>query len=204
MTYDMIAAGSATSVNLFGYVEPPGVSPGDTIYFGLGSLVEIDGASGTVPNPGIALGIPGAKGVASKNIYFGWSWGANAIWWSQDGGSTFAAMPGTTPFNPHRFKMSTDATLAGGGGNILYVIGFFTEFASKSKRVAICFNAAKRIWADGEYLDEPVAHDRTGHCGCVSRPDTAWPLRDRPGRRQHRFVQRLRQYDWRNLRRRAN
>ena len=117
----MIAAGSATSVNMFGYVEPPGVSPGDTIYFGLGSLVEIDGTSGTVPNPGIALGVPGAKGVASKTIYFGWSWGANAIWWSQDGGSTFAAMPGTTPYRPHRFKISNDASLAGGGGNVLYV-----------------------------------------------------------------------------------
>ena len=100
------------------------MSPGDTIYFGLGSLVEIDGSSGTVPNPGIALGVPGAKGVASKTIYFGWSWGANAIWWSQDGGSSFAAMPGTTPFRPHRFKMSNDAALAGGGGNILYVTDF--------------------------------------------------------------------------------
>ena len=119
--FDIISAGSATSVNLFGYIEPPGVSPGDTIYFGLGSLVEIDGASGTVPNPGIALGVPGAKGVASKTIYFGWSWGANAIWWSQDGGSTFAAMPGTTPYRPHRFKISNDASLAGGGGNVLYV-----------------------------------------------------------------------------------
>ena len=33
-------------------------------------------------------------------------------------------MPGTTPFRPHRFKMSNDAALAGGGGNILYVTDF--------------------------------------------------------------------------------
>ncbi len=99
------------------------VMAGDRIYFGPGACVAIDGNSGTVPNPGIALGVPGATGVASKNIYFGWCHHqlVNSMWWSNDGGNKFNAMSGAHPYQIGHMRMSNDGTLAGGGGNILYV-----------------------------------------------------------------------------------
>ena len=65
-----------------------------------GGYVAIDKTSGTVANPGIALGVAGAKGVASKNLYFGWGWGAAgrnvAIdrWWSEFFGHERRAVSG--------------------------------------------------------------------------------------------------------------
>ena len=51
----------------------PGTLTGDVIYMGAGGACVIDGGSGTVANPGIALGDPGTSGTfASKYVLFGW------------------------------------------------------------------------------------------------------------------------------------
>ena len=91
---DATINGSATTIRLQNWVQSPGVAVNDMIYLGACGYVAIDKTSGTVPNPGIALGVPGAKGVASKNLYFGWGRGAAAVWQSTDGGVNFAAMKG--------------------------------------------------------------------------------------------------------------
>ena len=109
-------SGETTTLNLQNWVQPPGVSVNDTIYLGGGGYVAIDKTSGTVANPGIALGVAGAKGVASKNLYFGWGWGAAAMWQSTDGGVNFSAMKGG-PFQVNKLKISNDAT-----GGVLYLV----------------------------------------------------------------------------------
>ena len=113
---DATVNGDATTIRLQNWVQPPGVSVNDTIYLGAGGYVAIDKMSGTVANPGIALGVAGAKGVASKNLYFGWGWGAAAVWQSTDGGVNFSAMKGG-PCQVDKLKISNDAT-----GGVLYLV----------------------------------------------------------------------------------
>ena len=60
--------GATTTLNLQSWVQSQGVSINDTIYLGASGYVAIDKTSGTLPNPGIALGVNGAKGVASKSV----------------------------------------------------------------------------------------------------------------------------------------
>ena len=108
--------GAATTLNLQSWVQSPGVSINDTVYLGAGGYVAIDKTSGTVVNPGIALGVRGAKDVASKNLYFGWGWGASAMWRSTDGGVNFSPMKGG-PFQIGKLKISNDAT-----GGVLYLV----------------------------------------------------------------------------------
>ena len=112
---DATIDGPATTIRLQNWVQSPGVAVNDMIYLGAGGYVAIDKMSGTVPNPGIARGVPGAKGVASKNLYFGWGWGAAAVWQSTDGGVNFAAMKGG-PCQIDKLKISNDAT-----GGVLYL-----------------------------------------------------------------------------------
>jgi len=108
---DQIITAVDKEILLTSWINSPGVTAGDQIYYGAGALVVIDGSSGTVPNPGIALGVPGASGVASKQIYFGWPWGSRAMWQSKDGGNRFSPMVGVHPFQPKRLKMSNDGVL---------------------------------------------------------------------------------------------
>lgn len=126
--YDLVGGGSTStsfSVGMLesynGKVGAGSVRKGDSIYFGLGGGVCIDGSSGTVANPGIALNVPGATGVASKVIYFSWLSGASSMWWTQDGGATFAAMSGGPSLCGGKMQLSNDAALTGGGNNVLYV-----------------------------------------------------------------------------------
>ena len=114
-------SGETTTLNLQNWVQPPGVSINDTIYLGGGGYVAIDKTSGTVANPGIALGVAGAKGVASKNLYFGWGWGAGAMWQSTDGGVNFSAMKGG-PFQVGKLRISNDAN-----GGVLYLVDNGTD-----------------------------------------------------------------------------
>lgn len=104
------------------------VSSGDTIKFSMGASVAIDGDSGTVANPGIALGEPGAAGLASKIAYFGWARGTTTMWWMQNGDPELAtAMPAGGPVDlgggtiAGKIKISNDAVLRGGGCGVLYV-----------------------------------------------------------------------------------
>lgn len=141
---DHVYSANATQVVVAG-VEPrtlggstsagsPSVLAGDRIYFGKGALLAIDGSE-TVANPGIALGDPGASGLASKYIYIGYRAQAltDSLWHSADGGATFGAMLGTVPTQIRNMAMSNDAALAGGGNNILYVADQSTHTPNKKR-----------------------------------------------------------------------
>ena len=126
--YDLVGGGSTANSfstgmlqSYTGVIGAGSVRARDTIYFGMGGGVCIDGSSGTLANPGVALGVPGATGVASKVVYFGWQAGATSMWWTQDGGSTFAAMSGGPSLCGGKMQLSNDAALKGGGNNVLYV-----------------------------------------------------------------------------------
>ncbi len=101
--FDWVSSGTSTTATI-GRVQSAsggsgdgnaGVSNGDTIYFGLGLSVAIDGSSGTVTNPGIALGDSGASGVASKRVYFCFGH-TQLLWWTTNGDPESATvMPST-------------------------------------------------------------------------------------------------------------
>jgi hypothetical protein len=105
------------------------IKAGDTLYFGCMGGIVIDTSEGSLANPGIALGDPGASGVASKLIYFGWSNGAASLFVSTNAGATISACGSGGPTNVDcKMKLSTDATLAGGGNNVLYVSTGFNTY----------------------------------------------------------------------------
>ena len=58
--------GATTTLNLQNWVQSPGVSINDTIYLGAGGYVAIDKTSGTVANPGIALGVTWCEGCGQQ------------------------------------------------------------------------------------------------------------------------------------------
>jgi hypothetical protein len=108
--------GDGTTSILVGTYPQGTSSVGDTLYVGASGYVAFDKTGGTVANPGIALGASGASGVASKNIYFGWGWGAAHMWQSTDGGVNFSAMT-SGPFQIAKPKVSNDAN-----GGVLYCV----------------------------------------------------------------------------------
>lgn len=98
----------------------PSVVIGDTIYFGRSGGICIDSSFGSSSNPG-------GSGVMSNLVYFGWQAGATSLWKTENG----ATLKGTTTFSVvgsggpslinHKMKLSRDATLGGGGNNVLYL-----------------------------------------------------------------------------------
>jgi hypothetical protein len=80
----------------------PGVSAGDTIYFGCGPSIVFNPTAGTTKLGGVTV---------SKEIYVGWSWGANNIYVSTNGGSSFAAVSGTGATSVQNMAFSSDGVL---------------------------------------------------------------------------------------------
>ena len=117
--YDYVLASTSSSVTI-NRIQPndgsggngkPGVVNNDDLYFGLGLSVTIDGSSGTVTNPGIALGDPNCSGSASKIVYFGF--GHTGMWWTWDGNPEHAAA--TPAGGPANLGGLTTGGRAGGG-----------------------------------------------------------------------------------------
>ncbi len=102
----------------------PGVANSDVIYFGRSGGICIDSSLGSIPNPG-------GSGVMSKLVYFGWHAGASSMYKTEDAGSTFSAMFGSPSAIDHKMKLSNDATLGGGGNNVLYL---YSDAAQKYYR----------------------------------------------------------------------
>lgn len=139
---DMYLGGDATHVTVgnvqannpvgIGSFGDPAVVSGDHLYFGLNGCLMIDGSNGTVTNPGIALGDPGATGSASKYVYFCWmAGGGGNVWSTQNAGGTlssgdFAVVTGSPTLDQgantyKKMKLSFDNSIVG-GGNVLYLV----------------------------------------------------------------------------------
>jgi hypothetical protein len=74
------------------------INAGDTIYFGAAPCICFDTTSGTTTLGGVTV---------TNTIFFGWGWGASAIWKTTNGGSTYSAF-GTGPTSVQHMVCSSD------------------------------------------------------------------------------------------------
>ena len=134
-----------------------GILTGDVVYFGAGGVVCIDDSNGTVANPGIGLGDPGAKGLASCNVFF--LIAPSSVLYRSNMAHN-RRQSGTCGCNDRRsnglnnIKVSNDKALVG-GGNVVYGNGNAPTVSSQSCWRYVGTNAPTGSLL-AQYMDEYI------------------------------------------------